>query len=181
MLFRETRQIMICVSAIVIISGFVLFGYLPLRKQIKAIKQQKTMQQITIAKGISERDQLPVLKEQLLELRKKIGNYEAIVTVGRNLGEFLETIANLMKEQNLKEQMIAPGEEITIGQLNCIPINIQCKGRLKQIFEFYKQLQQLNRLIRIQQVKLHNDSDFSGQISMQTKAVIYYRTNATEG
>jgi hypothetical protein len=51
---------------------------------------------------------------------------------------------------------------------------MQCKGRLTQIFEFYKQLQKLDRLVRIEQVKLVNDSSFEGEVSMETKLVIYY-------
>ena len=56
-----------------------------------------------------------------------------------------------------------------------------CKGSLKQIFEFYKALQGLDRLVRIEQVKLVNDNDFSGRVSMHTEAVIYYRAGATQG
>jgi Tfp pilus assembly protein PilO len=58
---------------------------------------------------------------------------------------------------------------------------MQGKGRLKQIFEFFGRLQSLDRLVRIEQVKLVNDRDFSGEVSMQTKAVIYYRTEAGQG
>jgi hypothetical protein len=36
-------------------------------------------------------------------------------------------------------------------------------------------LQTLDRLIRIEQIKLSNDGKYKGQVSMETKAVIYYR------
>jgi len=125
--------------------------------------------------------QLPVLKEQLLKLQEAVGNYEANIPTRRSLGEFLHRIAALMNEHHLTEQLIQPGEEIEAKGLNCIPLNMQCKGRLKQIYEFFSSLQVLDRSIRIEDVKLVNDKDFSGEVRMQTKAFIYYRADSGQG
>ena len=180
-LFRERQQIVICVIVGAMVGGFVLFRYLPLQKRVKAIEQARAAQILAITKASAESEQLPALKEQLLKLQRATGNYEANVPRHRNLGAFLHRIADLMNEHNLREQVIAPGKEIETDELNCIPVNMQCKGGLKQIFEFYRQMQGLDRLIRIEQVKLVNNSDFSGEVTMQTKAVIYYRPKATQG
>jgi Tfp pilus assembly protein PilO len=77
--------------------------------------------------------------------------------------------------------VVAPGEEIKADKLNCMPVNMQCKGKLGQIFEFYRQLQRLDRLVRIESVKLVNSDDLSGQVSMQTRTVVYYRPNVDQG
>jgi Tfp pilus assembly protein PilO len=52
---------------------------------------------------------------------------------------------------------------------------------LADLFEFFKRLQALDRLIRIEQVKLTNDPDFSGQVTMETRVVIYYAAQAEQG
>ena len=181
MFFRERQQITIFVIAAAIIRGFVLFRYLPLRKAAKAIKAARAAQTLTITKEQAESKQLPVLKEQLLKLQQAVGNYESNIPMQRALGEFLQRIADLMNENNLKEQVVAPGEEIKNGELCCIPIEMQGKGRLAQIFEFYKRLQGLDRLVRVEQVRFENDKDFSGEVNMLTKAVIYYRPQAVKG
>lgn len=181
MLFRERQQIVIFIVAGAIIGGGVLFRYLPLRKKVKAIKQTKTAQTLAITKGEAQSKQLPVLKEQLLKLKRVLGDYEAGIPVQRGLGVFLTKIANLMSEHNLREQEIAPGVEIEADKLNCIPVNMKCKGTLTQVFEFYKELQGLDRLVRIEQVKLYNDSNFGGEVSMETKAVVYYRAEVGQG
>jgi hypothetical protein len=49
------------------------------------------------------------------------------------------------------------------------------------MFEFYQRLQGLDRLIRIEQVKFLNDGSFGGDVSMQTRAVIYYRAEVEQG
>lgn len=163
-------------------SGFVLFRYLPLRKAAKTIRAAKAEQTLTITRGQAEGKQLSVLREQLSELQKVVGNYQTNIPAQRALGEFLQRIAEIMNEQNLKEQVVAPNEEIRSGELSCIPIEIRCKGRLAQIFEFYKRLQGLDRLVRIEQVGLESSPDGVGsEVSMQTKAVIFYRPQALKG
>jgi len=181
MLFRKRQQLMIFVAAGVIIGGFGLFRYLPLRRRMKAARQTKSAQALTIAKGIADGKQLPLLKEQLLELQRELENYEANIPERSDIGVFLQKIAGLMNEHNLRGQVIEPRKEIKAEKLNCIPVNMKCKGRLTQIFEFYRRLQGMDRLIRIEQVKLFNDRDFSGEVGMEAKAVIYYRAQAGQG
>jgi len=180
-LLRERQQILICIIAAVMVVGFVLFRYLPLQKKRKALEHTKSAQMLAIATASNQRAQLPILKEQLLKLQTIAGNYQEKVPKQIDLGAFLHKIADLMNQQNLSEQMVQPGEEIEAGQLSCIPVNMQCKGKLPQIFEFYKQLQALDRLVRIEQVKLNNEKDFNGDVNMQTKAVIYYRPDSDRG
>jgi Tfp pilus assembly protein PilO len=175
MFFRERQQLTICVVAGVIVCVFVLFGYLPLSKRMKAVNQAKTAQTLAIAKGAADSRQLPLLKEQLLKLQNKLGNYQANIPEKNTFGGFLGSVTDLMNENNLKEQEITPGEEVKADQFNCIPVSIRCKGELAQIFKLYRQFQTLDRLIRIEQVKLSNDSGYKGQVSMETKAIIYYR------
>jgi len=181
MLFRKRQQLMIFVAACVIIGGFVLFRYLPLRRRMKAARQTKAAQTLTIAKGTADGKQLHLLKKQLLGLQRELENYEANIPERSDIGVFLQRIAGLMNEHNLRGQEVKPLKEVKAEKLNCIPVNMQCKGKLAQIFEFYRRLQRLDRLVRIEQVKLSNDSDFSGEVSMEARAVIYYRAKVGQG
>jgi Tfp pilus assembly protein PilO len=181
MLFRERQQTVIFVLGGVIVGGFILLRYLPLQKRIRAVEQSLASQRLVIAKASAESQQTAMVKEQLLQLQKAVENYEANIPAQRALGEFLHRIANLMNEHNLQEQLVQPGSETKADELNCIPISMRCKGSLKQIFEFFKSLEKLDRLVRIEEVKLLNDRDFSGEVSMETKAVIYYRAEGGQG
>lgn len=179
MFLRKKQQLAICVVAVMLIADFLWFGCLPLWRTMRAIKQTKAALRVVITKAAIGSRQLPVLKEQLQKLQGMVSNYEVNVPTQRDLGGFLQQIANLMTEHNLSEQMVVPSKEIKADGLSCIPINMKCKGRLAQVFQFYKRLQRLDRLVRVEQVKLTNDSDFSGEVSMETKAVIYYRQEAS--
>ncbi len=181
MLFRDKQQVTICVIAAAIVCVFVLFWYLPLRSKTNAVKQAKAERALAIVKGTDDAKQLPRLEEQLLKLGARLGDYEANIPEQRAHGVFLHRIADLMKEHNLSGQVITPGEEIEAEKFNCIPITMRCTGELAQISEFYRRLQNLDRLVRIEKVKLDNDTSYGGQVSMETEAVVYYRAKLGQG
>lgn len=175
-MFREKKQITIFIIAIVIIGGFILFRYLPLQKEIKSVKKARAEQMLTIAKGVSDSKQLSLFVDQLHKMKSKLENYEQNIPKKRDHGLFMQQIFELMKENNLKEQVIEPRQEIEAEGLICIPMNMECKGKLAQIFNFYKSLQEQDRLIRIKQIKFENSSTFNGEVSMEAEIVIFYRT-----
>ena len=181
MLFGKKQQIMICVLAGMLVADFLLFGHMPLHKRLKGIEQTRSAQKLAISKASAQSEQLPMLEEELVRLNSIVGSYERQVPAERALGVFLHRIADLMNGYNLKDQQIQPGVETERENLSCIPISMKCKGKLEQMFGFFESLQNLDRLVRIEQIKLHNDSNFSGEISMQTKAFIYYRADAQQG
>ena len=172
---------MLFAAAGVMVGGFVLFRYLPLRNRIEVVNQTKASERRDASEDQARSRLLPVLEEQAGKLTESIGDYDAKIPRQRNLGVFLSSITELMNEHNLGEQMVTPGLEAKSAELNCIPVDIQCKGSITAMFEFFKGLQRLDRLVRIEQVKLTNDSDFSGGVKLETRAVIYYRTALSEG
>lgn len=178
MLLRERKQVVIVAAAAVLICGFFLLRYLPLHRQIKAAKQTADAQKAVIGSAASQRGQISALNEQLATLQNDTIVFDAKIPAERNLGIFLQEITALMDEQNLKDQLIEPGQETASDKLNCIPVAIRCKGTLEQLFAFYKALPSLSRLVRIESVKLDNDKEMSGLAGMETKAVIYYRVGA---
>jgi Tfp pilus assembly protein PilO len=174
--FEKKQQVVIFAIAAALAMVFVLFWYLPSYKRLKSLKQERAKLVMVADKAKNLKRQLPELKAQLVTLQQATANYEQRIPDYRGLGEFLHGITNLMNEHNLKDQQIQPGEEVKTGQLYCIPVSMKCKGRLVQLFEFYKSLQSFDRLVRIEQMELVNDGDFKGRLGMQTKASIYYRT-----
>ncbi|MHC4072062.1 MAG: type IV pilus inner membrane component PilO [Planctomycetota bacterium] len=181
MLFVQRQQLGIYVIAGSIMFAFVLFRYMPLRRKILAIEQVKNGQKLVIAKGVADGEQLPLIEEQLLKLQDELGDYEASIPDQRDLGGFLHRIADLMKEHSLTDQIITPGEEVKAEEFICIPVSMRCDGELSRISEFYRRLQALNRFVRIEQVKFTNDNSYSGQVSMETNVVVYYRAGIGQG
>jgi len=180
-LIRERKQIVIIITTVLLAGGFVLFSYMPIQKKIQYVKQLKNEQILTIARGRADGSQMSLVEEQLLSLQTELENYQTSIPAQRELGSFVQQIADLMKQSNLKEQQITPGQEIQKDELSCIPVRIQCKGRLSEVFNFSRQLQSLGRHIRIETAKFENDEQYNGIVNLDTEIVIYYRTNIAQG
>jgi Tfp pilus assembly protein PilO len=180
-MFKERKQIMIFAATAMLLCGFVLLRYLPLQHRLKAAKERIVNAQLVISKASTEKEKLELVKQELLEAQAKVIDFDKNVPVQRDLGGFLQQITEMMTAHNLKEQIIEPDSEIKTEKLNCVPVTIQCKGKLKQIFEFYKSLQKMERLVRIEEIQLKNDNNLTGEASMLTKTVIFYRRSAEQG
>lgn len=156
-------------------ADFVLFGYLPSHKRIKSLKQAQAEQALVIAQAAAKSTELLSAEQQLQKLQARVAKYQASVPPERALGAFLKEIADIMTNYDLTEQVVAPGTETKTEALSCIPVHIKCKGKLVQIFEFFRHFQASDRLVRVEKVKLTNDPDFAGLVSMEIESVIYHR------
>ena len=65
-------------------------------------------------------------------------------------------------------------------QLCSIPLTLECKGSLEQIFAFFQSLENMDRLIRIEEVTLENDTDFNAVVKLKAKANVYYQPDDKE-
>ena len=180
-LFFEKKQLLICGAALAFLVGFLFCGYNPLQKKLLQVRQVKADRESLISSSVEHEKQLSALKFELEELQNAILNYDSNIPRQRDLGVFLQQIAELINEHDLTEQVVQPGVETDSDGLRSIPVKIQCKGKLPRIFDFYRSLQGLDRMVRIENVKLVNEKDYRGQVSMQTSAVIYYKPEADKG
>jgi len=181
------QQVWICVIGVLFVADFVFYGYLPSHRRLQTIKRSRMRQEHVIGMSALQAEALPALEERLKDARKTVRNYDDGVPTEGALGLFLRQIADIMTEHELSDQVVVPGRELEADELNCIPVHMNCTGTLIGVFGFFNDLQGLRRLVRIEKVTLANDREFSGTVTMETDAVIFYRpeksqeTNAVAG
>lgn len=173
MTFERKRQIAVGFVVVVALTGFICFRYLPIRNQIIRLKQGLKKQQLVIDSTSSKSQQLMSLKQILTKMQSELVNYDSCVPNEMDLTGFLKQMAEMMENENLSQKKVSPETEISYGQVRCLPIKIQCKGTIEQLFNFCKALDNSQRIIRIEQVTIDNDEKYSGQLLMQTQAFIY--------
>jgi Tfp pilus assembly protein PilO len=173
-MINKKQQFMIFGLAVGLVCGFVFAAYLPIRRSLKELRGACEEAKAALASGETQGKQMPGLKKQLAEQQVRVGDYSAKIPADRSIGNFLQQVTSLMNQCDLKDQQILPGQEVRGKSLSCIPVSIQCKGSMKQVFEFFKSLKTMERVTGIEMVKLDNDDDFTGQVSMQSRANIYY-------
>jgi Tfp pilus assembly protein PilO len=167
------QQMWVYLIAALFVCDFVAYGYLPSRQRLTSLERVWGQQRKTIAMAAAQSAELPGLERRLRDMNEAVAGFDVRVPAGRALGTFLQQIAGIMTDCRLVEQVVLPGKEVKTGDLNCVPIHVACRGTLADIFRFFTQLQSLDRLVRVEKVALENDTDLTGQISVQVEAVIF--------
>jgi Tfp pilus assembly protein PilO len=162
------------------LADFVLYGYLPSRERLRSLVEAKTRRTQLIAAAEAHSDVLPSLTERLRETDRYVRNYEDWIPCESALGQFLGQIAQIMTKNNLSDQDVVLGQERVSDDLICIPVHMKCVGNLNGIFGFFQDLQNLGRLVRIEKTTLVNAKAFTGSVTMDADAVIFYRTRKTQ-
>ena len=123
----------------------------------------------------AQSEELAGLQDRLAKAHRIVECFDNLVPPDNALGAFLVRITTVMTEYDLIDQAVIPDKEVEGGDLGCIPIQITCKGTLANLFGFFRRLQSLDRLVRVESVQLENDTGFTGQLTMHAKAVIFYQ------
>lgn len=171
----EKKQVQIIVIAAAIIVGFTVLRFYPLARRMARIRQTRVEQVAAVAQVRQYTLSIPALRRQAADLRVELVDYDRRIPGDRQFADLYHQMAEAMNRYNLKDQIVQPGGETTGQTVGCIPITIQCSGTLEQTFGFLKSLADFDRLIRIEELQLQNDAEYSGQIKLNAAAKVYYQ------
>jgi Tfp pilus assembly protein PilO len=174
---RSGRRQQAWVYAITLLfcADFVFYGYMPSHRRMETLRTSRSQQASMIQMAVTQSKELPALKLRLKNVQKVVERYDTYIPQEASLGVFLQEIARIMTEHRLTDQVVVPGQEVESGGVGCIPVHINCKGSLKDLFGFFRDFQALERLVRIERVALKNDSEYTGQVGLETDAVVFYQ------
>lgn len=171
------QQVWVYVVGLLFVADFIFYGYLPSHRRLQSLDQARVQKERLIQTAELQECALPALEESLKATEAAVSHYEDNIPKDKALGPFLGQIAAIMTENTLTDQVIQPQmTEVEANSLRCIPIAMKCKGTLAGIFGFCRDLQELDRLVRIEKLVLKNDDEFTGRITLEAQAVIFYRS-----
>ena len=176
----DKQQLIILALSAVILGGFGFFQYVPVIRQKHAIWEQLTRQDQLSETICLQSAVWPELKQQEKQLQEELIPFSKKVPQGRHFAQLWQQIADVMNECKLTEQLVQPGVELKSDQLCSIPLTFECQGSLKQLFAFFQAMENMDRLIRFEEVKLENDSDFSAVVKLNAKASVYYQPDSRD-
>jgi Tfp pilus assembly protein PilO len=169
------QQLAILIMAVLVTAGMTAYRYVPILRQKQAVTKMMDAQDAVIEEVCSQSALIPELKQQRAFLSGNLDAFDKRIPETRNFAELWQQIAVVMNECKLTDQLVQPGQELKSDQLCSIPLTIECKGSLEQIFTFFQSLENMNRLIRFEEVRFENDSDFNAFMKLYAKANVYYQ------
>ncbi len=171
----EKKQVQIIVIAAVIIVGFGVLRFYPLARRMAKIRRTRGQQVAAVAQMRQHTMGIPMLRRQTDDLRVELVDYDRKIPPDQQFADLWHRMAEAMSRHNLQDRIVQPGVETTSQSVGCIPITIQCSGTLEQTFEFLKSLADFDRLVRIEELQLQNDTEYSGWIKLSAAAKVYYQ------
>jgi len=173
---QDKKKIWIATIAMLAFALLAVFGYVPIVWQKYVINQSLRRQSLTMEQVRTCADQLSAVEEKISELKPLAEKSERSIPENRQFASLWQEIAELMNQHNLKDQQVKPGEELQDGDVRSVSLEIQCNGKLSDMFAFIGSLEKMERLVRIEQMDLTNDKDYTGQLTLSAKAKVFYRT-----
>ncbi len=171
----DKHQAIILVLAAVVMVAFGVFRYMPIVNKKIAMKEQMAQQSLPMEQIQEYSQRLPELKLQKKALEENQREYLTKIPEGKQFAQLWQHIAEAMNECRLEDQMVQPGIEEKSADVCCIPLKIECRGTLEQMFTFLQKLEKLDRLVCFEEIQLENSSDFSAVIKLNAKAKVYYQ------
>jgi Tfp pilus assembly protein PilO len=172
------KQLAIIAGAAVMVAVFFGGLYLPMARKLSSIRNEQRQYGLEAAQLSANATNLPALSDQLVAIKTKVGDFSARIPKGRQLGEFMQSVASLMNESDLRNQLVQPGEAVKSKDIHCIPVDIKCEGTLSQVFRFLRSLEDIDRRIRFENVELTTDRTFGGAVNLHARVYIYYKDDS---
>lgn len=169
------QQAWVYVVGCLFVADFAFYGYLPAHRRLQSLHELQRQNARLVETAQSQQQALPGLRRTLEATEEAVAHYDQSIPVGRSLVSFQRQITDMMTENALTDQVIVPQSEVQADELVCIPVRMNCKGSLEGVFGFCRALRTMDRLVRIENLRLKNDTNYTGQISLEAETVIFYR------
>ncbi len=173
---HRRQQIWVCVVAGLFLCDFVVCGWLPSHQRLTSLRQAKAQQRRTIDLAGAQGMEVARLKSKLRDTEQLVERFDAAVPPERMLSGFLQQIAGIMAQCDLTDPAVLPGKELEAKDLGCIPVHVTCTGTLSQLFDFFSRLRTMDRLVRIETVRIQNDAGFRGQLNLEADVAVFYQS-----
>jgi len=156
------------------------YQYYPIHLQRQSLKQTLSRQEMKMDEIQDYSERLPMLYQQVKGLEPKADEFSRRFPEDKGFSGLWQQIAEIMDRNHLSDQLVRPGQVVCSEEVCSIPLEIECSGTFADFFEFFRALEQYDRLIRMDEVHLRNDSELSGQLRLHARARVFYRPGETQ-
>jgi len=108
----------------------------------------------------------PELVKQVKSMRDRYKNFDRRLPGRQELGGFLKEISGYLGDEHFSDQLIEPGSPTRQELFHTLPIIMRFRGSYLTSVDFFKRIEEMQRLTRIQKLKItKNTPKGSGQNS----------------
>ena len=115
------------------------------------------------------------LQEQLGRLSQAVIFFESKLPPASEIDSVLENITIIAKKNSLTSNMIRTLMKSSYNGYIELPLKMELSGNFKSYYSFLLELEQLDRITKIRELRLSKDSDREGHIKASFTVSIFFR------
>jgi|TARA_B100001964_G_C13886901_1_gene445454 Tfp pilus assembly protein PilO len=151
---KDTWIVMGILLAMII--GAMMFVYRGQGKRLEECKARVTAAEGTVNTQARTVAIFPELVKQVKSMRARYKNFDRRLPDRQELGGFLKELSGYLGDDNFSEQLIEPGSPTREDLFHTLPIIMRFKGSYLTSVDFFKRIDKMERLTRIQKLKITN-------------------------
>jgi Tfp pilus assembly protein PilO len=117
---------------------------------------------------------LPALKAEVYQLQATLEPFSHRVPQKAEIGPFMKEIANLGQQTAVHKITWQPGTPRKLDGLTEMPVTMNFEGDFYSVYDFLKQAEEMPRLTRVRDLKIHTKDAKLGQVEVQMAVNLYY-------
>ena len=168
---KQTVMVLGIVVVAVVAAGLLVF--LPQGRKLKHLDQRMTAQTQRLEADASLAAIVPALLREIEESKRHYKDFDRRLPEQKELGGFLRDIASHLTACNLSNQLIEPGNPTRSELFHTLPIIMRFRGSYLDIAKFLRELEQMERLARVERLSIVNDPD-TPELEAELQINIYF-------
>jgi len=154
------NQIFTLASSSMIVGVFVLFIYLPQRKEIILLRQQNAQKRQDSEIRALNVSSAPVIESELNHQEELSRQLDKQVPVSDMMGELLESISSIANDLRLRNKTVIPLPPYTTKGVHVLPIQMGFNSDCDSVCEFLHTVESQDRIVRVSEIDLQvKDND----------------------
>ena len=175
-LAKDSWIVLGIISAMV--AGAVLLVYRGQGTKLDELKMKITSAQAALNTKSQTVAIVPELVKQVESMRKRYKNFDRRLPGRQELGGFLKDISGHLADEKFSDQLIVPGSPMREDLFHTLPIIMKFKGSYLTSVDFFKRIDEMERLTRIQKLKITNnsakESESDSMLDIELQLNIYF-------
>ncbi|HAU37240.1 MAG TPA: hypothetical protein DCX07_05935 [Phycisphaerales bacterium] len=164
----------VVLGVLVVMGAAAAFVYVPQSRKLNELRGEVVSQEEAIKMDLQRAAVVPEIRNQVQEMRSRYINWQRRLPKQKELGQFLREISTQISDQSLSNQVIEPGNPAREELYHTLPIIMKFGGPYPAMAQFLKGLENMERLTRVQRIRIKNDPKKDGEVDVELRLNIYF-------
>lgn len=161
-------------GAALVLLAFYVLGYVPTTRRLEALRLQIQAKQREVQGNMDRSRTLPNLAKEVQRLEESVRIYARQFPRNPELGHFIRDLTEISQRLSLGEWKLAPKTPKRGESYFELPIMMQFEGDFTNAKTFLRQVENMQRLTRVQKLQLKAKDLKSGVVQVEVETNIYF-------